>query len=86
LKAALVLVPQGSIAKDDAAVRAARACGAGIAEIYWDENQVALYIGERGCLESREHWDTETPEGDGIALILHTSGTTSRPKIVPIDS
>lgn len=86
LKAALVLIPQGSIAKDDGAVRAARACAAGIAEIYWDGNEVALDIGERGCLESREYWDTETPEDDDIALILHTSGTTSRPKTLRIDS
>ncbi|WP_417525776.1 acyl--CoA ligase [Marinovum sp.] len=28
--------------------------------------------------------DTSAPGGDDIALILHTSGTTSRPKIVPL--
>jgi acyl-CoA synthetase (AMP-forming)/AMP-acid ligase II len=28
--------------------------------------------------------NTEVPGGDDIALILHTSGTTSRPKIVPL--
>ena len=28
--------------------------------------------------------DTSAPEPDDIALILHTSGTTSRPKIVPL--
>ena len=28
--------------------------------------------------------DTSTPDADDVALILHTSGTTSRPKIVPL--
>jgi acyl-CoA synthetase (AMP-forming)/AMP-acid ligase II len=28
--------------------------------------------------------DTAAPEADDVALILHTSGTTSRPKIVPL--
>jgi len=28
--------------------------------------------------------DTASPEPTDIALILHTSGTTSRPKIVPL--
>ncbi len=28
--------------------------------------------------------DTSEPEADDVALILHTSGTTSRPKIVPL--
>lgn len=28
--------------------------------------------------------DTSAPEADDVALILHTSGTTSRPKIVPL--
>jgi acyl-CoA synthetase (AMP-forming)/AMP-acid ligase II len=37
----------------------------------WEDNP------KQGC-------DTDLPEADDIALILHTSGTTSRPKIVPL--
>ena len=44
---------------------------------------------EAGLLELR--WNssgplnkTESPQGDDVALILHTSGTTSAPKIVPL--
>ncbi|RDW80271.1 hypothetical protein BP6252_04909 [Coleophoma cylindrospora] len=84
LKAALLLVPQGSIKDESGAVKAARTCGAGVAEIYWDGDEVVLDLGERGHLESREHWHTATPEDNDIALILHTSGTTGRPKIVPL--
>jgi len=29
-------------------------------------------------------WDTRPPDAEDIALILHTSGTTSRPKMVPL--
>ncbi|PTX54237.1 acyl-CoA synthetase (AMP-forming)/AMP-acid ligase II [Litoreibacter ponti] len=34
--------------------------------------------------EADEGADTSDPEPDDVALILHTSGTTSRPKIVPL--
>ena len=34
--------------------------------------------------ESRQVTLADLPQGDDIALILHTSGTTSRPKMVPL--
>src|SRR5947207_9106489 len=42
IKAALLIVPKGAVEEDAPAVRAARKFGAGVAEIYWDGNQIQL--------------------------------------------
>jgi oxalate---CoA ligase len=48
IKAALLIVPRGAVEKDAPAVRAARKFGAGVAEIYWDGNQIQLDLKEMG--------------------------------------
>jgi len=48
LKAGLVIVERGAVGGDKPAVRAARKFGAGIAEIWWDGQQVQLELKEKG--------------------------------------
>ncbi len=73
---ALVVPPgQGEAAR--------RAMPAGVALI-----ECSIEAGGRLALESQVARDgsrsTSTPQGDDVALVLHTSGTTSRPKLVPL--
>jgi acyl-CoA synthetase (AMP-forming)/AMP-acid ligase II len=83
LSSAIALVPKGAFAQDAAAVRAARKYNAAIAECYYNGNEVVLDIKETGKLTGkRATLETATP--DDVALVLHTSGTTGRPKAVPL--
>ncbi len=84
LKSALALVPRGSVQKNDPAVRAARKYKAAIAECYWDaqRGEVVLDVKDEGKLKGRGSQKLEKAQPDDIALVLHTSGTTGRPKAV----
>lgn len=82
LKAPLVLVPKGAIADNGEAIKAARKCDVAIAEVYWNGSEVALEVGENDGLRDSKQAEVETPQPEDIALILHTSGTTGRPKAV----
>ncbi|CAK7239811.1 MAG: hypothetical protein STHCBS139747_001246 [Sporothrix thermara] len=85
VKSAIVLVPRGAFAADAPAVRAARKFNAAIAESYWDaeRGEVALDVKEFGALKGGP-LPSLWPKQHDVALILHTSGTTSRPKVVPL--
>lgn len=82
LSSVLVLVSRGSFAQDGPAVHAARKYQAAIAECYWDGNEVVLDIKDTGKLNGKGGHKVERAEPDDIALVLHTSGTTGRPKAV----
>ncbi|KAH7356687.1 hypothetical protein BKA65DRAFT_495227 [Rhexocercosporidium sp. MPI-PUGE-AT-0058] len=84
LKSAVALVPKGSYAKDGPAVRAARKYSAAIAECYWNGQEVVLDVKDEGKLKGKGNQKVETAQPDDIALVLHTSGTTGRPKAVPL--
>ncbi|OBT51327.1 hypothetical protein VE04_08372 [Pseudogymnoascus sp. 24MN13] len=86
LKSALALVPKGEFAKDGPAVRAARKYQAAIAECYWDGNkrEVVLDVKDQGKLKGKGGQNVEKAQPDDVALVLHTSGTTGRPKAVPL--
>lgn len=84
LSSALALVPKGSFQKDEAAVRAARNFKAAIAECYWNGSEVVLDVKEKGKLAGKENQQVEKAQPDDVALVLHTSGTTGRPKAVPL--
>ncbi|KAF8474930.1 hypothetical protein BDZ91DRAFT_285559 [Kalaharituber pfeilii] len=84
IKSKLVVVPAGAVAADIPAVRAARKFGTGIAEVRWDgaRGEVVLDLKERGLLGKGV--EIAEAEAEDVALVLHTSGTTGRPKAVPL--
>ena len=84
LKSAVVLVPRGSVQHDGPAVRAARKYKAAIAEAYWNGKEVVLDVKDTGKLSTNDDKALENAHPDDIALVLHTSGTTGRPKAVCI--
>ncbi|MDE0047194.1 MAG: acyl--CoA ligase [bacterium] len=78
LDARLLIVEEGS---ESDAVAVARDLGMGLAQVCVAENARAGAF----TLRLREEPDPRTVTHDaGTALVLHTSGTTSRPKIVPL--
>jgi oxalate---CoA ligase len=83
LGARLLVVERGS---DSDAVAVARELGMGIAELFVPEGAPAgrfeLEIVEEPA--ASDALQTGRAQADDIALVLHTSGTTSRPKIVPL--
>ncbi|KAK1756834.1 hypothetical protein QBC47DRAFT_170516 [Echria macrotheca] len=86
VKSAVVLVPRGAYSASSPAVKAAQKFKAAIAECYWDASrrEVTLDIKERGQLEGTPKQPLLKAEPEDVALVLHTSGTTSRPKVVPL--
>jgi oxalate---CoA ligase len=84
LSSALALVPKGSYQQGGAAVRAARKYNAAIAECYWNGYEVVLDVKEHGKLHGQRVQPVERARPDDVALVLHTSGTTGRPKAVPL--
>ncbi|MCJ1374700.1 hypothetical protein MMC20_005932 [Loxospora ochrophaea] len=84
LSSALALVPKNSYAQNGSAVRAARKYNAAIAECYWNGQEVVLDVKHSGKLSRCGGQGIERAQADDIALVLHTSGTTGRPKAVPL--
>ncbi|KAI1380851.1 acetyl-CoA synthetase-like protein [Hypoxylon crocopeplum] len=86
VKSAIVLVPKGAYEANAPSVKAARKFNAAIAECYWDDakNEVALDVKDLGQLKGHGKVSVLQPQPDDVALVLHTSGTTSRPKVVPL--
>ncbi|KAI1826009.1 hypothetical protein F4861DRAFT_537370 [Xylaria intraflava] len=86
IKSALVLVPRGAYEANAPSVKAAKKFNAAIAECYWDaaKREVALDVKYLGQLKGAKKSAVLNPQPDDVALVLHTSGTTSRPKVVPL--
>lgn len=82
LSSTLVLIPRGSFVQDGPAVRAARKYNAAIAECYWDGADLVLDVKEQGKLAGNGGAGVQDAQPDDVALVLHTSGTTGRPKAV----
>lgn len=82
LSSALALVPKGQFEQNSPAVRAARKYKAAIAECYWNGKEVVLDVKEEGKLGGQGNKPVEQAQPEDTALVLHTSGTTGRPKAV----
>ncbi|KAL9622627.1 MAG: hypothetical protein Q9204_008010 [Flavoplaca sp. TL-2023a] len=84
LSSAVVLVPWDSHPQNGPAIRAARKHQAAIAECFWDGRKMVLSVKEPGKLPNERQKDLCEAQPSDIALILHTSGTTGRPKAVAL--
>ena len=82
IKSALVIVPRGAFAQNHAGVRAARRHEVAIVECFWDGNQVILDMKYQVNLTGKENTMNARALASDIALVLHTSGTTAKPKAV----
>lgn len=82
LSSAIALVPLGSFQRNGPVVCAARKYKAAIAECYWDGHEVVLDVKDSGILSGNHGQEVQKAQPDDIALVLHTSGTTGRPKAV----
>ena len=82
LGSALVVIPKGTFEQQTPAVAAARQYKAAIAECYWDGEEVVLDVKEKGKLAEKSSVESLEAEEEDIALVLHTSGTTGKPKAV----
>jgi oxalate---CoA ligase len=68
IKAVLSLVPRGAVGKNEAAVRAARKFGVGVAEVWFQDGEVRLDVLERGKFLRRKH-KVQTAETDDVAVL-----------------
>ncbi|EXJ71706.1 uncharacterized protein A1O5_05514 [Cladophialophora psammophila CBS 110553] len=84
LSSTVIILPRGAYARDGPAVKAARKYHAAIAECYVDGTKVILDVKEQGKLVQRQSQPVAQAEPEDVALVLHTSGTTGRPKAVPL--
>ncbi|ORY97233.1 hypothetical protein BCR43DRAFT_472276 [Syncephalastrum racemosum] len=81
-KAKAMIVPPGSIQNPKhAAVRAARKQGTAVVEAKWTGSAIQLNGPSQGRQQKQVVFE---PQPDDITLLLHTSGTTGRPKGVPL--
>lgn len=88
MRSALVLMPAGSVKSGYPAVNAARKFGAAIGEVSWKNGRVVLELIEGGALGLTVNPSVKSlppnPAPSQTAFVLHTSGTTGRPKAVPL--
>ena len=81
--AAAIIVPKGAHQQRSPAVQAASKRGAAIVECYLEDDQVEFDWREVGnVFVSDKGVEVETAREDDVALVLHTSGTTGKPKAV----
>lgn len=86
LSSAVALVPQNSFDQGGPVIRAARKYHVAIAECYWDGREVVLNVKETGNLAGKGNQPIQEAESEDVALVLHTSGTTGKPKAVSFKS
>jgi len=75
IKAALLIVPKGAVEKDAPAVRGARKFGAGVAEIWWDGEELKLELKEKGK-HLKPGQEVVKAHSDDIAVIISRKAGT----------
>lgn len=82
-KSTIMILPKGALNdKNNPAVLAAEKQGALVVEVHWNGRSIEVNARVPLDLSSESHRiiDTFAPKPDQPALLLHTSGTTGRPK------
>ena len=82
LSSAIILVPRHSYHQNGPAICAAWKHKTAIAECYWDGAGVKIDVKDHGSLSGSGEQAIRHAQPDDVALVLHTSGTTGRPKAV----
>ncbi|ORZ17752.1 hypothetical protein BCR42DRAFT_490453 [Absidia repens] len=83
-KSTVIIVPPGSIKNNYAAVLAAQERrGIHVVEMVWDGKDIQLFTPHTHAASTVQPV-TFHPQPQDVALLLHTSGTTGRPKGVPL--
>ncbi|KAL8669288.1 MAG: hypothetical protein Q9168_006120, partial [Polycauliona sp. 1 TL-2023] len=81
LDAKAIVVPKGACEKQSPAVLAARESGAAVIECSTTAGgDIELDVKEMGASGGKGAVDVDDAREDDIALVLHTSGTTGKPK------
>ena len=85
-KSKLIIVPQGWCKEDKPAVKAARGLGIDVVEIWWNEadGRIGFTVDKKEGRKQGQKINarelSSIIEENDVALLLHTSGTTGRPK------
>ena len=82
INSAVALIPWGSFCRNGPIVRAALKYKAAVAECYWNGCKVVLDTKDPGNLSGKHGQEIQVARPDDVALVLHTSGTTGKPKAV----
>lgn len=82
LSAGVLLVSQGEIEQNSEAVKAAKASHTPVFEVYWDGEEMVVCSEQKQKVAPNASSLVGHASADDIALILHTSGTTGKPKAV----
>ncbi|KDN52589.1 putative PCS60-AMP-binding protein, peroxisomal [Tilletiaria anomala UBC 951] len=84
-KSQLLILPSGSISSNTAAVQAAREINVPVVEITYDASERSIKLTRDNGQQVPRAAAVRMPSPDNTALVLHTSGTTGRPKGVPLN-
>ncbi|KAK4705152.1 oxalate---CoA ligase, partial [Phenoliferia sp. Uapishka_3] len=83
-KSKLLLLPAGSVAANSPAAQAAQALKVPIAEVAFDGKTVSVRFANGKLGRGGKIQGSGSPQDEDVALVLHTSGTTGKPKAVPL--
>lgn len=85
-KPRIILLPRNSAKTAPLALESAKKCNVHALELWIHDGkpQVKTVFATEKCVRLSQVTQNDSPCGDDVALVLHTSGTTGRPKSVPL--
>ncbi|KAH7344966.1 putative PCS60-AMP-binding protein, peroxisomal [Rhizoctonia solani] len=86
-KPRVVLLPRDSSKTAPLALESAKKCNVNALELWVQSGKPhikSVFKARQGGSAPKQSLENEPPHGDDVALVLHTSGTTGRPKSVPL--